>query len=62
MDLAICLIDKKQVAPHLVGQKWYLCGNKKGDLKEIKGVTTVGGYYSKKEKINNQLIKLRNQA
>ena len=56
MDLAICLIDKKTRKITFSGSRnGIYVVNKKGDLKEIKGdYTPVGGYYSKKEKINNR--------
>ena len=56
MDLAICLIDKKTRKITFSGSRnGVYVVNKKGDLKEIKGdYTPVGGFYSKKEKINNR--------
>ena len=56
MDLAICLIDKKTRKITFSGSRnGIYVVNKKGDLKEIKGdYTPVGGFYSKKEKINNR--------
>ncbi|MEC7813548.1 MAG: SpoIIE family protein phosphatase, partial [Bacteroidota bacterium] len=56
MDLGICLIDKKTRKITFSGSRnGVYVVNKKGDLKEIKGdYTPVGGFYSKKEKINNR--------
>ena len=56
MDLAICLIDKKTRKITFSGSRnGIYVVNKKGDLKEIKGdYTPVGGFYSKKEKINKR--------
>ena len=56
MDLGICLIDKKTRKILFSGSRnGVYVVNKKGDLKEIKGdYTPVGGFYSKKEKINNR--------
>ena len=56
MDLGICLIDKKTRKITFSGSRnGVYVVNKKGDLMEIKGdYTPVGGFYSKKEKINNR--------
>ena len=56
MDLGICLIDKKSKKITFSGSRnGVYVVNKKGDLMEIKGdYTPVGGFYSKKEKINNR--------
>ena len=56
MDLGICLIDKKTRRITFSGSRnGVYVVNKKGDLMEIKGdYTPVGGFYSKKEKINNR--------
>ena len=56
MDLGICLIDKKTRKITFSGSRnGVYVVNKEGDLKEIKGdYTPVGGFYSKKEKINNR--------
>tara|TARA_B100000989_G_scaffold171784_2_gene128704 strand:+ start:722 stop:2788 length:2067 start_codon:yes stop_codon:yes gene_type:complete len=56
MDLGICLIDKKSKKITFSGSRnGVYVVNKKGDLIEIKGdYTPVGGFYSKKEKINNR--------
>ena len=56
MDLGICLIDKKTRKITFSGSRnGVYVVNKKGDLIEIKGdYTPVGGFYSKKEKINNR--------
>ncbi len=56
MDLAICLIDKKERKLVFSGSRngIYII-NKKGELKEIKGdYTPVGGFYSKKEKFKRR--------
>ncbi len=56
MDLGICLIDKKTRKITFSGSRnGVYVVNKEGDLNEIKGdYTPVGGFYSKKEKINNR--------
>ena len=56
MDLAICLIDKKERKLVFSGSRngIYIINNK-GELKEIKGdYTPVGGFYSKKEKFKRR--------
>ena len=60
MDLAICLIDKKERKLVFSGSRngIYII-NKKGELKEIKGdYTPVGGFYSKKEKFKRRNYEL----
>ena len=60
MDLAICLIDKKERKLIFSGSRngLYII-NKKGELKELKGdYTPVGGFYSKKEKFNKRTYEL----
>ena len=58
MDLAICLIDKKERKLVFSGSRngIYII-NKKGELKEIKGdYTPVGGFYSKKRSLKEEIM------
>ena len=61
MDLAVCLIDKKESKLLFSGSRNGLfIVNKNGDVNEVKGdFTPVGGNYSRKEKFNKRTYQIQ---
>ena len=61
MDLAVCLIDKKESKLLFSGSRNGLfIVNKSGDVHEVKGdFTPVGGYYSRKEKFDKRTYQIQ---
>ena len=61
MDLAVCLIDKKESKLLFSGSRNGLfIVNKSGDVREVKGdFTPVGGYYSRKEKFDKRTYQIQ---